>query len=211
MATAVPGFERRGEALRGMSDLSYDNPTIASVCKAPEGSVMTLSPAAERIKVTAKIRQLAPDIGKDTEEVLIDMYTAKQLYGIDGLVRIDGTTRISVAQGAQLNQLIRQSEINKSLEIGFFYGFSTIWILAGLRSRRNSHHVAIDPFEITQAHGVGLHQVKRLGAAPSFEWIPEYSIHALSRLIKSEEKFDFIFIDGNHRFDDVLVDFYLSD
>jgi hypothetical protein len=44
-----------------------------------------------------------------------------------------------------------------------------------------------------------------------FEWVEDYSIHALSRLIKQKKKFDFIFIDGNHRFDDVLVDFYLSD
>jgi predicted O-methyltransferase YrrM len=37
------------------------------------------------------------------------------------------------------------------------------------------------------------------------------SIHALSDLIRRGEKFDFIYIDGNHRFDDVIVDFYLSD
>ncbi len=80
-----------------------------------------------------------------------------------------------------------------------------------MRSRRNSHHVAIDPFELTLWSGVGLHQASRLSVAPSFEWISEYSIHALSKLIKSKEKFDFIFIDGNHHFDGALVDFFLSD
>ena len=33
----------------------------------------------------------------------------------------------------------------------------------------------------------------------------------LCRCLSKAGKFDFIFIDGNHRFDDVLVDFYLSD
>jgi predicted O-methyltransferase YrrM len=164
--------------------------------------------------LTAEIRQLAPNIGKDAEEVLADMYSAKQLNGTtsDKPIRIDDSTRISIAQGAQINQLVRQLEINRSLEIGFAYGFSTIWILDALRSQRNSRHVAIDPFEITNWGGVGLLQVKRLSVAPEgFEWIDECSIHALSRIIKSEEKFDFIYVDGNHRFDDVLVDFYLSD
>jgi hypothetical protein len=44
-----------------------------------------------------------------------------------------------------------------------------------------------------------------------FEWIENFSIHALSNLIRKRAKFNFIFIDGNHRFDDVIVDFYLSD
>jgi len=123
----------------------------------------------------------------------------------------DAVTRTSIAQGAQINQIIRQSKATKSLEIGFAYGFSTVWILDALRPRLNSFHIAIDPFELTQWGGVGLHQIKRLNAEPVFEWIAEQSIHALSRLIKSGKRFDFIFIDGNHRFDDILVDFYLSD
>ena len=144
---------------------------------------------------------------------MAEMYSASQLRGTEGdqPINLVSITRISIAQGAQINRIIRQSEIIKSLEIGFAYGFSTVWILDALRSRIGSRHIAIDPFEITLFCGIGLEQVKRLSTAPVFEWIAEHSIHALSRLIKSGEKFDFIFIDGNHRFDDILVDFYLSD
>jgi len=190
-----------------------------------EGKVLTSSNDAisQRAKVAAhgmlerlnrrRIRELAPNIDKETEEVLVDMYSASRLRGTasNQPINVDAKTRISIAQGAQINQIIRQSKMTKSLEIGFAYGFSTVWILDALRSRLNSLHVAIDPFEITQWGGVGLHQIKRLNAALGFDWIAECSIHALSRLIKTEQKFDFILIDGNHRFDDVLVDFYLSD
>jgi predicted O-methyltransferase YrrM len=183
-------------------------------------------PNSERSKVAAEIRRLAPNIGKDTEEVLADMYTAKQLSGTtsDQPISLVGTTKncglgpavglvagIDIAQGAQINELVRQSGAIRSLEIGFAYGFSTTWILDALRSHTNSGHVAVDPFEITLWGGVGLAQVKRLNPTPNFEWISEHSIHALSNLIKSQLKYDFIYIDGNHRFDDVLVDFYLSD
>ena len=203
-------------ACRGVQYRIRNDPRLGTCPAAPSrGGVMAGStePIRQHIEIAAEIKRLVPNIGKDAEKVLADMYTTKQLHGTasDEPITLDVTTRIDIAQGAQLNRLIRQSQTNKSLEIGFFYGFSTIWILDALRSRRGSRHVAIDPFEITQAHGVGLQQVKRLSDAPSFEWIAEYSIHALSSLIKKNEKFDFIFIDGNHRFDDVLVDFYLSD
>jgi predicted O-methyltransferase YrrM len=168
---------------------------------------------SQRTKVAAEIRDHAPNIEKITEEVLADMYCAQQLVGTasDQPINIDTLRRISIAQGAQINQIVRRLGISKSLEIGFAYGFSTVWILDGLRPHVKSLHLAIDPFEITKFDGIGLYQVKRLGVASSFEWIGEYSIHALSRLIKSGDKFDFIFIDGDHHFDNVLVDFYLSD
>ena len=69
----------------------------------------------------------------------------------------------------------------------------------------------LTPFEKTVWGRVGLHQVKRLDVPAKFKWMGEHSIHALSKLIKRNEKFEFIYIDGNHRFDDVLVDFYLCD
>jgi predicted O-methyltransferase YrrM len=168
---------------------------------------------SQRTKVATEIRELAPNIGKVTEEVLADMYCAKRLVGTtsDQLIDIDTMRRIGIAQGAQINQIVRQSGVSKSLEIGFAYGYSTVWILDGLRSQIKSLHLAIDPFEMTKFDGIGLHQVKRLGVTSGFEWLSEYSIHALSKLIKSGDKFDFIFIDGDHHFDNVLVDFYLCD
>lgn len=176
---------------------------------------MTLSSSLgeQRTEVAAEIRRLAPNIGKDTEELLVDMYSAEELRGTGSAkaIALDVRTRISIAQGAQVNQIIRQSKVSKSLEIGFAYGYSTIWILDALRSRTNARHVAIDPFELTSWGGIGLYQVKRLGLTANFSWIAEPSIHSLSKLIQDQDKFDFIFVDGNHRFDDVLVDFYLSD
>ena len=73
-------------------------------------------------------------------------------------------------------------------------------------------HRAIDPFEETRWSGVGLQLVRALGDnGVRFEWLSDYSIHSLSQLIKQGRLVDFVFVDGNHRFDDVIVDFYLAD
>jgi predicted O-methyltransferase YrrM len=138
------------------------------------------------------------------------MYHAKALLGTESAepILLDRRTLIRPDQGATIHDFLRSHSIKKSLEIGFAYGFSTIWILDAMQS---NPHVAIDPFEKTGWHGIGLVQVKRLGFKYNFRWIEDYSIHSLSDMIRQKERFDFIYIDGNHKFDDVLVDFYLSD
>jgi predicted O-methyltransferase YrrM len=147
-----------------------------------------------------------------TVELLAGMYRADTLLGTqsDQPVTINRLPRILIEQGAMMNSLMRSHSVKRSLEIGFAYGFSTIWMLDALRPRRNALHIAVDPYELSLWQGVGLTQVKRLASGVRFEWIENFAIHALSDLIRKKETFDFIFIDGNHRFDDVIVDFYLS-
>jgi predicted O-methyltransferase YrrM len=148
-----------------------------------------------------------------TLTVLRDMYSADKLYGTESAepMPLDGSTKTSFEQGAAIHALMRNRSIKRSLEVGMAYGFSTDWMIDALREHADSLHIAIDPFEKTSWHGIGLAQVARLGFKYNFQWIERQSIHALSDLIRRQEKFDFIYVDGNHRFDDVLVDFYLSD
>jgi predicted O-methyltransferase YrrM len=120
-------------------------------------------------------------------------------------------TRISPEQGAMLRQLMIDNSVSRSLEVGFAYGFSTLWMLDALRKHPEALHVAIDPFEKIQWHGIGLNQVDKIRFEGTFKWLQELSIHALSDLIRQGEKFDFIYIDANHKFDGVIVDFYLCD
>ncbi len=160
-----------------------------------------------------QIRAACADLSPSALKVLCEMYEAKTLCGTESgsPIPIDGATRISIAQGAVLHGLVRENQVTRSLEVGFAHGYSTVWILDALRQREGAAHTAIDPFEKSIWHGIGLVQAGRVGTTARFEWVADYSIHALSRMIVSRERFDFIYIDGNHRFDDVLVDFYLAD
>src|SRR4029079_7126758 len=134
--------------------------------------------------------------------------SAPKLEGSNGPVEIDRITKVDEEAGAELNKLVRESRAKRSLEIGLAYGFSTIWIMDALAP--DGEHIALDPFQSSYWHGVGATQARRL-SSKRFQLLEEYSIHALSDFIRAGKTFDFIFIDGNHRFDDVLVDFYLAD
>jgi predicted O-methyltransferase YrrM len=160
-----------------------------------------------------RIQSLAPSLDPRTLNVLVDMYDGSSLLGTESKtpIPIEKATRIGPEHGATLRQLMIDSSTSRSLEVGFAYGFSTLWMLDALRSKLNGMHIAIDPFEKSAWHGIGLKQVENIQFERKFEWLESASIHALSDLIRQGEKFDFIFIDGNHRFDDVIVDFYLCD
>ncbi|MCL2385630.1 MAG: class I SAM-dependent methyltransferase [Alphaproteobacteria bacterium] len=168
---------------------------------------------ANTIAIRDEINLACSGLHQRTLDVLADMYGADKCYGteIHGPITINKDIGVSIEQGARMHNLMRSYSVKRSLEVGFGYGFSTVWMLDALRSRSNAFHLAIDPWEKHTFHGIGLAHIKRLGFGVRFEWIENFSIHALSDLIRERAKFDFIFIDGIHRFDDVIVNFYLSD
>ena len=164
-----------------------------------------------RDEIAEELARIAPQLSDRGRDVLVDMYSAEALVGKGPTpVPLQPAVRITPLQGAQMNRLMRAAGAKRSLEVGFAYGFSSVWMMEALIDRPDGLHVAIDPFEETVWGGVGLAQVARLEAKARLRWIADLSILALSDLIREGERFDFVYIDGNHRFDDVLVDFYMA-
>jgi predicted O-methyltransferase YrrM len=130
---------------------------------------------------------------------------------------IDKATRITASQGIWLYNFCIAQKVERTLEIGLAYGFSTLYFIAVLAKHREGHHTAIDPYANQQWRGIGLAKIapaiQKLGLDPAhkFEFLEERSDHAAIDLERRGSRFELIFIDGNHRFDDVLVDFYLCD
>jgi predicted O-methyltransferase YrrM len=125
------------------------------------------------------------------------MYRREPQLGSDGRKHeLDGAIYISPQQGMALYRFAK--EASRTCEIGMAYGYSTLFFMAAGRE-----HTAIDPFQEVW-HGVG-----REAAGSQCRWINERSDRASTDLERAGESFDLIFIDGNHRFDDVLTDFYL--
>jgi predicted O-methyltransferase YrrM len=142
---------------------------------------------------------------------LRSMYSGEPQAGSDGKkYAIDAVTRISPEAGMWLYRLCRQDAAERTLEIGCAYGFSTLYFLAALSQNPCAIHTAIDPWERGAWCGIGAQNAKAVRAEKLFRLIEEKSILAIPRLATTGTLFDVVFIDGNHRFDDVLIDFTLS-
>jgi len=96
-----------------------------------------------------------------------------------------------------------------TLEIGMCYGFSSLFFLAAIAKNKSGHHTAVDPDVRRHWHGIGLAHVNALGMESAFRYIEERSVGAGVDLKRENSSFDVIFVDGSHRFDDVMSDFYL--
>lgn len=159
-----------------------------------------------------ELKVFAPQLDAEGRKTLTRMYSSRELEGTTGKRYEVGAVKVSVQEGSELNRLLREHGARRTLEIGFAFGFSTIWILDALAGQEDGFHIALDPFETSYWGGVGLRQVSETpGFAERFKWMEERSALALADMIRGKQEFDAIFIDGNHRFDDVLVDFYLAD
>jgi hypothetical protein len=85
-----------------------------------------------------------------------------------------------------------------------------VYFLAAIRENGAGPHTAVDPLQSRLWHGIGRRGPQSLGMSDSFRLIEEKSVSALVHLADRGETLEVIFIDGNHVFADVFVDFTLS-
>ncbi len=153
---------------------------------------------------------IAIDLPKPFASRLTSLYAGEPQLGDDGMEHPIDATKVSVAQGMWLYSLCCKVRPRKTLEIGFAYGFSTVFFLAAISRNGIGHHTAVDPFQRQFWHGVGLQNIRQLGMEEKLRFVEMLSFPPLIGFAAAGEQFDVIFIDGNHRFDDVLVDFTLA-
>jgi predicted O-methyltransferase YrrM len=126
-------------------------------------------------------------------------------------------------EGAFLQSIIREHKPKCSLEIGCAYGISSLYICEALREAVSSpKHIIIDPAQFSPYHkwlgepgsgweGIGLLNLKRAGYEDIIEFHNKASYECLPVLLKNAVKIDFAFVDGQHTFDYVMVDFFFID
>lgn len=115
-------------------------------------------------------------------------------------------SQISDAEAAFLFRFVRDHEAVDTLEVGCGLGKSAVSIMLGT----GRAHVAVDPFQANYDFR-GVRNVARAGLSDAFELRAERSCVALPALLAEGRSFDFVFVDGSHRFDDILVDFTFAD
>jgi predicted O-methyltransferase YrrM len=142
--------------------------------------------------------------------VLAEILTTSKVKAPDGsTVTVDH--HIHADEGEALQALIRATRPRVTLEIGFAYGISTLYICEALDEVGGSRHIVIDPKQSDVWRNIGLFTVKRSGYGRLIELHQESSHRTLPILEQAGQRIDLALIDGWHTFDYVLLDFFYVD
>ena len=110
--------------------------------------------------------------------------------------------------GNFIYNLIKKNKLKNTLEVGFGLGVSTAYIISATKSK----HIVIDPFFKTAWNSsIGIKNIKKLGFSRFLTHYNDYSHNILPQLVKKGLKIDFAFIDGDHKYDSVFIDYYYID
>jgi len=143
-------------------------------------------------------------------KILQDMYRKNIVKTNKGEI-IKLSSQISPKEGWYLYSLIKKHNFKKVLEVGMANGTSALYICQAFKDKNiKGNLISIDPFQSTQWKNVGMSQLERANLKKYHSLIEESSDLALPELLKSDKKFDMIFIDGMHLYDYTLIDIYYA-
>jgi predicted O-methyltransferase YrrM len=113
---------------------------------------------------------------------------------------------------AVLHRLIDERKPTRTLEVGFAFGASALVFADGHQKMGHTGrcHTAIDAWEIEAWDSIGLKNLETAGLSEFLELKSELSSVALPKILHEGAKFDMIYVDGSHEFDDVFVDAYYA-
>jgi predicted O-methyltransferase YrrM len=109
--------------------------------------------------------------------------------------------------GEFIFDFLKDKPISQTLETGFAYGCSAAFIISATKK----NHIVIDPYEKQCFNDLGLRNIKKLGLEKFLRFIKLPSQIALPNLLNENIKIDFGLIDGNHKFDNIFIDWFYID
>ena len=116
-------------------------------------------------------------------------------------------TSLTKSEATILAQLVCAFTPERSLEIGMAAAGSCVAIATARKSLGlSAKHVALDPYQETDAGSLGLCEIQRSGLDDFVSWIAERSENYLNAAAARGEKFDLIFIDGGHDIGQTVTD-----
>ena len=118
----------------------------------------------------------------------------------------DKSSPVKSSEAEFIYNFLKECGIKLTLEIGFAYAKSASHIIAATQSM----HIVIDPFQ-DRYNNLGIENIKSLNFEKYLTFYNDYSHNILPQLVRENRQFDFILIDGDHKFDGEFIDFYYAD
>ena len=111
---------------------------------------------------------------------------------------------VRIDEAKEIRSIVEKNNLNKCLEVGLAYGMSANYILSASSTVRLT---SLDPFQKSDYNNLGLANIQQNGYSDRHIHIDKLSSIALPEMLSAGEKFDFVFIDGDHKFEAALIDF----
>lgn len=153
----------------------------------------------------------------DTEfcPVLNDLLRTRSAVGRTGKVFNDIESLSTRNNLLFLRNAMLDLKPKRTLEIGLAFGASTLVFCTEhqrLGHNAEKQHVAIDPYQPYSPYDeAGVVNVEKAGLTGYLDYRGEFSEFVLPRLLETSQRFDFIYVDGSHLFESVLIDaFYCA-
>lgn len=146
------------------------------------------------------------DIHAQFPSALEDMLRTGQARGKNRTIKFVGGSTVNNLYS--LKALFDEIRPRRTLEIGLACGASALLLAALHRADDPSgsrQHTAIDPFQ-EDLDDAGVHQIGMEKLDDYFRLFRDRSSAVLPRLLDSGERFQLIYIDGGHHFEDVFID-----
>jgi len=118
---------------------------------------------------------------------------------------------IPITSSRRLYEMVRELKPERTLEVGFANGISTLAIAYGLEHNGRGRHYANDPFQHEHYRDAGLKNLARAGLSERVTHLERPDYLELPKLLEQGLVFDLIFIDGCHFLDYTMVDFFYAD
>jgi predicted O-methyltransferase YrrM len=143
----------------------------------------------------------------DVEAVVEAIYARGSTLDEDGNAVELVPHSVDRVQGQAMRDLAIAEGAEYTIEVGLALGMSALFLCQAVLSS-GGRHTAIDPFQRESWNGAGLKTLRDAGVEELVDVIEEESQLALPRLVAEGRRFDFAFVDGDHRFEGVFLDMY---
>jgi predicted O-methyltransferase YrrM len=147
----------------------------------------------------------------DAAALIERIYETGRVEAADGTLLDAFPAALPRFHAQEIERLVRDLGLTRTLETGMAYGLSTLAICAVHAGRGEGSHIAIDPYQSSDWRSIGVLNLERAGLSERARVVEARSDEALPRLRDEGVRIDFALIDGLHLFDATLVDFFHAD